>query len=376
MKVGGSNLFTKSLVSFQFALSIILIVSTTVILQQTKFLINKNPGFNKENVIAIDASETDPNKIFPLFRQSLLNHPAIAGVTSAAAGLGAGQDLLGYTDNGLSAAINVVDTDYIKVLGMQLLAGKNLEPALINDSTKPIVINETMMHAFGWTAQNVVGQQIKNFQGRTAIVTGVVKNFNYRPLSEGVKNQVFETTTDKGYNHFYVRINAGNPSQALAVMQKAWDNATGGISMKYSFLDEDVNNYYQAEQRWSSIVGWAGGISIFLACLGLLGLTALAAVNRTKEIGVRKVLGATVPNIITLLSKDFLKLIGISFLIASPVAWYLMNRWLQDYANRISISWTVFLFAGAFAIAIALITISYQAIKAAMANPVKSLRTE
>ena len=146
--------------------------------------------------------------------------------------------------------------------------------------------------------------------------------------------------------------------------------------MKYSFLDEDVNNYYQAEQKWSSMVAWAGGISIFLACLGLLGLAGLAAVNRTKEIGVRKVLGASVRNIIVLLSKDFLQLIVISFLIASPVAWYFMNKWLQDYANRINISWTVFLFAGVFAIAIALITISFQAIKAAVANPVESLRTE
>jgi len=376
IKVGGSTLFTKSLVTFQFALSIILIVSTTIILQQTKYMINKNPGFNKENVIAIDASEIDPNKIFPLFKQELLNHPSIVGVTSAAAGLGAGHDLLGYTDHGLSAAINIVDIDYIKVLGMQLIAGKNLEPALINDSTKPIVINETMMKAFGWNAQNAIGQQIKNFQGSTAIVTGVVKNFNYRPLSEAVKNQVFETSTDKGYTHFYVRIGAGNPAQSLAVMQKAWNNAIPGVPMKYSFLDEDVNNYYKAEQRWSDMIGWAGGISIFLACLGLLGLVTLAAINRTKEIGVRKVLGASVPTIIALLSKDFLKLISISFVIASPVAWYFMNKWLQDYANRISISWTVFLFAGVFAVGIALITISFHAIKAALANPVKSLRTE
>ena len=376
MKVGGSNFFTRSLVTFQFAISIILIVSTVIILQQTKYLVNKNPGFNKENVVAIDASETDPARIFPIFKKSVLDHPVITGVTSSAAGLGAGQDLLGYTDHGLSATINVVDTDYIKVLGMQLISGKNLQPALMSDSTKPIVINETMMQAFGWTAQNAVGQQIKNFQGNTAIVTGVVKNFNFRPLGEKVVNQAFETSTDKGYIHFYVRVHAGNPSQALGIIQKAWNNAAPGVPMKYSFLDEDVNNCYQAEQKWSSMVGWAGGISIFLACLGLLGLAALAAINRTKEIGVRKVLGASVANIITLLSKDFLQLIGISFFIGSPLAWYFMNKWLEDYANRISISWTVFLFAGLFAIAIALITVSFQAIKAALANPVKSLRTE
>jgi putative ABC transport system permease protein len=375
-RVGGSNLFTKSLVTFQFALSIILIVATTIILQQTRYMINKNPGFNKENVVAIDASQTDPNKIFPLFRQAVTNKPAIVGVTSAAAGLGEGQDLLGYSNNGLSAAINIVDTDYIKVLGIRLIAGKNFEPGQGNDTIKSMIINETMMNAFGWTAQTAVGKEIKNFQYRTAIVVGVVKNFNYRPLSEAVKNQAFLTSKDKGYNHFYVRINPGNPAPALAVLQKAWNSVVPGVPMKYSFIDEDVNNYYRAEQRWSSMVAWGGGISIFLACLGLLGLAALAAVNRTKEIGVRKVLGASVPNIIALLSKDFLQLIVISFVIATPVAWYFMNKWLQDYANRISISWTVFLYTGVFAVALALITISYQAIKAAIANPVKSLRTE
>jgi len=376
IKIGGSNLFTKSLVTFQFTLSIILIVSTTIILQQTNFLINKNPGFNKENIIAVDASETDPNKIFPLFKQELLKRPAVVGIASAVAGLGAGHDFLGYSDKGISAELNIVDTGYINVLGMQLIAGKNLAPALISDSTRPIVINETMMHAFGWNTHNVVGQQIKNFQGRTAIITGVVKNFNYRPLSEGIKNQAFETSIDKGHNYFYVRIRPGNPSQTIAAMQHAWNSAMPGTPLKYSFVDEDVNNYYNAEQRWSGIVGWAGGISIFLACLGLLGLTALAAVNRTKEIGVRKVLGASVQDIITLISKDFIRLILIAFLIASPLAWYFMNKWLQEYVNRININWTVFLFAGAFVIVIALVTISFQAIKAAMVNPVKSLRTE
>ena len=376
IKIGGSNLFTKSLVTFQFALSIILIVSTAIILQQTKYLLNKNPGFNKENVIAVDGSETDPNKIFPLFKQELVKHPSVVGITSAAAGLGAGHDFLGYSDKGISAELNIVDTDYIKVMGMQLIAGKNLEPALLNDSTKPIVINETMMHAFGWNIKNAVGQQIKNFQGSTAIICGVVKNFIYRPLSEGIKNQAFETSVDKGHPYFYVRIHPGNPSQAIAAMQYAWNSAMPGTPLKYSFVDEDVNNYYNAEQRWSGIVGWAGGISIFLACLGLLGLAALSAVNRTKEIGIRKVLGASVQDIITLISKDFIKLILIAFLIASPLAWYIMNKWLQDYANRININWTVFLFAGGFVIVIALVTISFQAIKAAMANPVKSLRTE
>ncbi len=376
IKVGGSNLFTRSLVTFQFALSIVLIISTMIIVQQSRYLVNKDPGFNKENVIAVDASEIDANKVFPIFKQSLCCQPAILGVASAAAGLGAGHDLLGYSDKGLSADINIIDTSYIRVLGMQFLAGKNFGPGQGNDSLNPMIINETMMKALGWNAQNAVGKQIKGFQGSTALVVGVVKNFNYRPLGEGVKNQAFLTNKDKGFNNFYIRIAKGSTPSAIASIQKAWNSSVSGIQLKYSFLDEDVNDFYKTEQRWSSIIAWAGGISIFLACLGLLGLAALAAVNRTKEIGVRKILGASVRDIIALISVDFIKLILIAFLIASPLAWYLMNKWLEDYANRININLAVFLFAGVFVIAIAILTISFQAIKAAIANPVKSLRTE
>jgi len=378
IRIGGSNFFTKSLVTFQFVISIVLIVSTIIIIQQTKYLVNKNPGFDKENVIAIDASQTDPNKVFPVFKQAALRYPQVIGVTSAAAGLGAGQDFLGYSDPGTGnfADINIIDPDYLKVLGMRLIAGENLRPAPLWAKQKSIIINETMMKAYGWTPENAVGKQIKNFQGSTATVAGVVRDFNYRPLSEGIKNQAFEMSADKGFSHFYVRINAGNPSPALAAIQKAWGSAMPGVPMKYSFLDEDVDNYYKAEQRWTGIVGIAGGISIFLASLGLLGLATLAAVNRTKEIGVRKVLGASVSNIMMLISKDFLQLIFISFIIASPVAWYFMRAWLQGYASRIDIHWWVFAAAGLGAVLIALSTISYQAIKAAFTNPVKSLKSE
>lgn len=378
IRIGGANLFTKSLVTFQFVLSIVLIVSTVIILQQTKYLLNKNPGFDKENVVVIDGSQIDANKVFPVFKHEALKYHEVEGVTSAAAGLGAGENYLGYSDPGTGnfADINIIDPDYLKVLGMKLIAGENLRPTSFRDSLKPIIINETMMKAFGWTEQNAVGQRIKKFQGRTALITGVVRNFNYSPLRDKIKNQAFETSEDKGYSHIYVRINAGNPAPALAAIQKAWNSSASGVPMKYSFLDEDVDNYYKSEQKWTSIVGAAGGISIFLACLGLLGLATLAAVNRTKEIGIRKVLGASVSSVVVLLSKDFIRLIAIAFIIATPLAWYLMNKWLQDYAARIGISWWVFALTGAGALLIAFISISSQSIKAAVANPVKSLRSE
>jgi putative ABC transport system permease protein len=159
-------------------------------------------------------------------------------------------------------------------------------------------------------------------------------------------------------------------------MQKAWSSVVADLPFNYSFLDESLDNFYKAERKWSNIIGWAGGISIFLACLGLFGLAALAAVNRTKEIGIRKVLGASVTNIVGLLSKDFLKLVALALFVATPIAWYFMHKWLQDFAYRISIGWWIFIAAGSLALILAFITIAFQAAKAGIANPVKSLRTE
>jgi len=376
LRIGGSNAFTKSLVTLQFALSVVLIISTLIILEQTKYMIDKNPGFNKDNIVVIDASETGPAKIFPLFKQTITQNPSVENIASAAAGIGAGKSFLGYSDNGLSADINIIDTNYITTLGLKIIAGNNFTGAQMNDTVKSVIINETMMKALGWTAQNAIGKTIKNFQGRDALVTGVVKNFSYQPLSEEIKNQVFITSKDKGYVNFYVRIKPGNQLHAIADIQTQWNNLLPGIPMKYSFLDDDINNYYHSEKTWSKIVGWASIISIFLGCLGLLGLTTLAAINRTKEIGIRKVLGSSTKGIAILLSRDILKPVMAAMLIAFPAGWWLMNTWLQGFAFRINISWWVFALSGTGALLIAIVTISFQAIRAAIANPVKSLRTE
>ncbi|MGZ8558678.1 MAG: ABC transporter permease, partial [Chitinophagaceae bacterium] len=191
-----------------------------------------------------------------------------------------------------------------------------------------------------------------------------------------VEPQLFHQFADYAPYKFFVRIKPGNPAPALAAMQKTWNSVVADLPFKYSFLDESIDNFYKAERRWSRIIGCAGGISVFLACLGLFGLAALAAVNRTKEIGIRKVLGASLTGIVKLLSKDFLKLVVVALIVAAPLAWYFMNKWLQDFAYRISIGWWVFIIAGALAIFIAFITIGFQAVKAGIANPVQSLRTE
>jgi putative ABC transport system permease protein len=383
IKVGGSNIFTRSLVTLQFVVSVGLIISTLVILQQLHFMRSKNPGFNKENVIVVNAEGTDSRKVFPIFKQTVSAMPEVAGVAGAELGLGEGTgwSRSGFEYKGKQKEVYeyYIDQNYLPVLGMKLLAGRNFDNKLASDSVTSVIINEAMMNDFGWTLENAVGQPLTGYTEkaeRTPLVIGVVKNFNFRPLKEKIQPQMFQHFADYTPFKYFVRIKSGDPSEVLAKLQLAWKKAEPELPFNYSFLDEDLDHFYKAEQRWSSIVGWAGGVSIFLACLGLLGLAALAVVNRTKEIGIRKVLGASVSGIISLISKDFLKLVVVAFIIASPIAWYFMNKWLQDFEYRINISTWIFIIAGAVSILIALVTVSMQAIKAALSNPVKSLRSE
>jgi putative ABC transport system permease protein len=381
VRVGGSNIFTKSLVTLQFILSIGLIISTVIILQQLKFMQSKNPGFTKENIVMVDAEGTDTKKIYPLFKQALASQPSIAGVASSELGLGEGTgwSRSGFEYNGKHKDVYeyFIDADYIGLMGIKLLEGRNFDPKIASDTVTSVIINEAMLNDFGWTKENAVGQELKGYSEKlTPVVIGVVKNFHFRPFSEKIEPQMFHQFHDYAPYKYFVRIRPGNPAVALDAMKKAWATVVPDLPFKYDFLDESLDRFYKSESRWSNIVGWAGGISIFLACLGLFGLAALAAVNRTKEIGIRKVLGASLPGIVGLLSKDFLKLVAISLAVASPLAWYFMHNWLQGFAYRINIAWYVFLITGIVAILIALTTISLQAIKAATANPVNSLRSE
>jgi putative ABC transport system permease protein len=386
VKLGGSNIFTRSLVTVQFVLSAGLIISTIIIMQQLHYMQSKNPGFNKENIVVVNADGiSDPKKLYAVFKQDLSAHPEIMGTASAELSLGGGE---GWSQSGFkykgkdkTAYEYFIDPDYMHVLGMKLLTGRNFDPAIVSDTVTSVIINEAMMNDFGWTLQNAVGQKLNGYyenenDPHTPVVIGVVKDFNYLGFNSKIEPQMFHQFSSYEPHHFFIRISPGNPSKALAAIQSAWKKDAPDYPLQYGFLDENLNRFYESEVRWSNIVGWAGGISIFLACLGLLGLAALAVVNRTKEISIRKVLGASVSTIIGLLSKDFLKLVGIAFIIATPLSWYFMSKWLQDYPYRINIEWYVFGITAAATVLIALLTVSFQAIKAAVANPVKSLRTE
>ncbi len=384
IRLGGSNFFTKSLVTVQFVLSIALIISTIIILQQTKYMRSKDIGFNKENVVVVDAEGSDMDRNFQLFKRNLMAGGKITGVAGSEMGLGAGTGLMGsafdYKGETKGIIMYPVDAGFLKVMGMKLIAGRDFDPTLSIDTVSSIIVNEAMLRDFNLTTGNAIGQQLTEKQFGTLkvprVIIGVIRDFNYSRLNEKVRPQIFIQPAALHIRSLFLRIKSGEPSRALSSIEAAWKQLTPGLPFQYSFLDENIDRFYKAEARWSKIVGAAGFISIFLACLGLFGLASLAAVNRTKEIGIRKVLGAPVSSIIKLISKDFLKLVIIALLIAIPLVWYFMNKWLQGYAYRIDIGWWVFALTAILVLLIAFATISFQAIRTALINPVTSLRSE
>jgi putative ABC transport system permease protein len=384
IRVGGSNLFTRSLVTLQFVLSIGLIISTIIILQQIAYMRTKNIGLNKENLVMINTEGINNKKLYPLYKQAVQNNTGILGVTASAIGLGAeeGQIGAGYRDykGEIQGVIEYPgDYNYLHTMGMHLLAGRNFNSAFSSDTTNAIIVNEALVqNILGTTPEKALGMQLLNAKGNrgTKTIIGVARNFNFEDLTHTVRPQLFYRPAAFQPSRIFVRLQAGDPGNELTLLNNTWKKLVPDAPFEYSFVDEKFDNFYKNETRWSSIAGWAGAISIFLACLGLFGLAALAAVNRTKEIGIRKVMGATITQVVGLLSKDFVQLITLALVIATPLAWYVMHNWLQSYAWRINITWWVFAVTGAFALLVAVTTVSVQAIKAAMANPVKALRNE
>ncbi|NUO00226.1 MAG: ABC transporter permease [Saprospiraceae bacterium] len=384
-KVGGENWFTRSLVSFQFVLSIGLMTCTFVMLRQLDFLQSKNPGFDKENVVVVNAEGvTNPEKTLERFYQRVADRTGILGVSGAELSLGAEA---GWSRSGFdykNKEINIyeyfVDPDYLKVLGLKLLAGRNFDLRFASDTLTGVIVNEAAVREFGWTVETAVGQVMTGYfeeePEKNPVVIGVVKDYNFRSLHQQVEPMMFHMFSSYQPMQFFVRIAPGDPGKAIAELSQAWAVVEPLLPFRYNFLDDNLDTFYKSDQRWSHIVSIAGGISICLACLGLFGLAALAVVNRTKEIGIRKVLGASVPGISNLLAKDFLKLVFIAIVIASPLAYWAMDRWLSDFAYRIEIQWWMFVLTGFAAVMIAFLTVSLQSVRAALANPVKSLRSE
>jgi putative ABC transport system permease protein len=377
----------KGLVIFQFTISIILILGAILMGQQMSYMSSQNLGFNKNQKIVIPIQTNESNLNASTLKNKLLNNSQVVAAAKGGAypGIESVTSMLFHAD-GKAVQDNVeikttfVETGYIEMLGIELLKGRGFSNEFTNDE-QALVLNETAVHQLGYTIDNAVGQKVYfKFQNAKQAMTiiGIVKDYHFQSLHQEIKPLALSVAPlfSGPTSYLITNVKTNNYPELLAGFEREWKKINPNSPFLYSFLDEDFQKNYEKEERSALLIRCFTIIAIVIACLGLFGLATFTAEQRVKEIGVRKVLGASVPQIVALLSKDFLRLVMVSIVLSAPVAYVIMNEWLQRFAYRIGIQWSVFVIAGLSAIVIALSTVSFQAIKAAIANPVKSLRSE
>lgn len=384
VKPGRKNYVRNSLIVVQFSFSALLICCTMVAWQQNNYLRNKPLGYNKEQVISIPLSgDMKRATLVKLLRDRLAAEPNVLSVTAADNNLGRGLDgsmmssqiTFDYKDREVKSHWLMVDYDYVQTLGIKLLAGRDFSRNMASD-TGTLVINERMAQELG--EPDPVGKFVKLDEDSPPVqIIGLVKDFNFKSLHRKVE-PITMVIDNKGndFSYAYVKVKPDNLPASIAKVQAAWAGILPGIEFKGSFLDENVNRQYTEEKSMSQLFVAGAILTIIISCMGLFAIAIMAITQRTKEIGIRKVLGASVTGIVGMLYRDFLKLVIVAIVIATPVAWYAMSQWLSSFAYSVGLHWWVFVLAGASAIVIALCTVSIQSIRAAIANPVKSLRSE
>ena len=378
----------KGLVVFQFVISVALIISSVVIASQMRYLRSADLGFDKDQQVVIPLRSATAKQMYPSLKNELAKLPGVTNVGASLFNPGVfnpSDNLLykeGQTMNDAKRTrMNWVDAGYLQTLNIKPVAGRLFSEAFPADTSFRMVLNETAIRDIGFpSAQDAVGKKVYfDYQGQQYgfEIVGVVKDFHFEDLHLPITPYGYQLNSNlDNFNYMLVHTRGADMKALLSSIGAGWHRLNPNEPFEYNFLDEEFQKNYQAEDRLAGIVGYFTMIAILICCLGLFGLAAFSAEQRVKEIGVRKVLGASVSGIVGLLSKDFLKLVFVAIVIASPLAWYIMNKWLQDFAYRVDISWWVFVVAGIGAVLIAFITIGFQAIRAATVNPVKSLRTE
>lgn len=372
----GDHLLIRVLTGVQFSIAVILIIGTLFMNQQMGLMTNSNPGFDEEYVVQMDLPFEEGRRIMEDLKVRLDSETSVLMVSGAWNGLaGAGSS---FSDNPISSEDTEirgfsleVEPDMPELLELNLVEGRYFSESTAGSGE--VIVNQKLVREFGW--DDPIGKSLSRlFSFENATVVGVVEDFHFQSMHQEIKPLAIHPADY--LMTAYVRINGNNIQQALENIEQAWGEVAPGVPFGYTFLDDQIEQQYRADQRWVDTVELGSVIAIVISCMGLFGLAMLASVKRAKEIGIRKVLGATVANVTTTLSKDFLKPVAVGLVIAMPLAWLLMNRWLADFAYRIDLEPGTFVLAAVITLAIALATVSWQSVRAALANPVDSLRSE
>jgi ABC-type antimicrobial peptide transport system permease subunit len=376
----------RSLTVSQFVIAQVFVMGAILVSKQISYSINKDQGFKKEAILYFSTNQYDTVKSRKyVLLDKIRNIPEVAMVSLCTNPPSSGStwsSTMKYKDGKKEIETDVQqkygDTNYIKLYGLHLLGGTNIKQS---DTVNAFIINETYAHILGFQKpQEAIGKYLSYDKNQQFPICGVVADFNQHSLHEPIKPLVIASRSNSERNisiALHPQNEAGTTwKTAIAKIEKAWKEMYPEDDFSYSFFDDDIAKYYDAEQHISSLLKWATGLAVFISCLGLLGLVIYTTNQRTKEIGVRKVLGASVTQIVSMITGDFMRLVLLAFIIAAPLAWIGMHEWLENFAFRTNISWWIFISGGAAMVLIALITLSFQTVKAAMMNPVKSLRTE
>lgn len=384
---GGSAVFRKFLVAFQFMISIFMLISTLIVFDQLQFMRNKDLGFEKERVVRIGMNERALREKSQVLINQLKQMPEVSsvGTASSSPGLGIGKLLLKVEDNegklvDRGVDLYAADYDFVSTLGMKVVTGRDFSREFPSDTTFGALVNESMVKRMSW--ENPIGKKFVFSDGNPdtpdneRTVVGVVKDYHQNSLYDPIEPLMILMAPRNGF--VFVRTEEGDVRKSLAAIESAWKEIFPTYTFEYDFLDADFNSQYQADEKRSQIFTAFSGLTIVIACLGLLGLAAFTTEQRTKEIGVRKVIGASVQNLVVLISREFFLLVGIGMIVAFPLAWFFTNDWLQNFAYRIELKgeWPTFILSALLAFIITLMTVGFHVVRAASANPVKSLRDE
>ncbi|HNP23431.1 MAG TPA: ABC transporter permease [Panacibacter sp.] len=372
--IAGKNYLQKSLVVLQFALASFLISATLIIFYQFNFLTSQSLGYNDKNLVEVKKWGINRNEA-AVMKSELLKDPSIQDVTFKNGGSW-GTIARVNGEKEINFAYETVDDNYLPMLQIALAKGRNFSAAFPSDSTHSVLVNERFVKEAGW--KDPVGQQVDFWYrpGEKYTVVGVVKDYHYESLNQEIGPELFTMKPGNDYGKALIKVKPGSETAALKQIEKVFKQLFPVSPYDYKFVDEENRNRYEAEAKWKQIMLFSAILTIFISCIGLFGLSVLSAEKRTKEIGIRKVLGASVQNVVAILSADFLKLVALALCISIPAAWLAADKWLQNYPYRISLNFWMFAIAAIAVVMIALITISFQSLRAAIANPVKSLRSE